>query len=93
MLAFSLDDLTILLGDPKVDFKPLGNAAQNAPKIFSTAYILRLAANPAWLDKASEAIRKHHLRKRKRYGSVVRQAESLQRNLQRNLQQTTLEGQ
>lgn len=93
LLAFTDDDITILMGDPKLDLKPLGNPAQNAPKFFATAHILKLANNPTWLNRASDAIRKHHLKKRERTGGAGRQQNHLQRNLQRNLQQPTLDGQ
>lgn len=68
LLGFSDDDITILMADTKLDLKPLGNPAKNAPKYFATAHILKLANNPEWLDKASNAIRRHHLQKRKRTG-------------------------
>jgi hypothetical protein len=92
VLGFTDDDITILMADPKLDLKPLGNPAPNAPKYFAAAHILKLANNPEWLDKASNAIRRHHLQKRKRIGAGQQQ-NHLQRNLQRNLQQPTVDGQ
>ena len=66
ILGFNEDDITILMADSKLDLKPLGNPAQNAPKYFATARVLRLGNDPTWLDRASSAIRRHHLQKRKR---------------------------
>jgi hypothetical protein len=87
ILGFTEDDITILMRDPKLNLKPLGNSAQNAPKFFASAYILKLATNPDWLDKASNAIRRHHLQRRKLFNGVGQRQSNLQRKLHRNLQQ------
>jgi len=93
LLGFTDDDITILMADPKLGLKPLGSPAQNAPKFFATVTILRLANDPEWLDKASNAIRRYHLTKRKRTSGTGNHQNQLQRNIQRNLQQPTLDGQ
>ena len=92
-LGFTEDDITILMADPKLNLQPLGNPAPNAHKYFAAAHILRLANNPEWLDKASNAIRRHHLKKRDRTNGTSQRRNHLQQNFQRNVQQTTLEGQ
>jgi hypothetical protein len=66
LLGFTHDDITILMAEPKLELKPLGSPAPNAPKYFATVQILNLANKPDWLDRASNAIRRHHLQKRKR---------------------------
>ena len=39
--------------------KPLGNPPPNAPKYFSTKYLLRLADDERWLERASDALVEH----------------------------------
>lgn len=39
--------------------KPLGNPKRNAPKYFARDYILALASNSRWLDRASEVLPSH----------------------------------
>lgn len=64
LLGFTDDDFTILMGDQRLKLKPLGNPARNAPKMFAATRLLELAANPDWLDQASNAVRRHHQKKR-----------------------------
>lgn len=70
VLGFTLDDLTILMGDTRLNFTPLGKPAPNAPKFFAAAKVLRWAGDADWLDKATNTIRKHHLDKRQRYSPL-----------------------
>jgi hypothetical protein len=94
LLGFNADDMTILMGEPRLELKPLGNPAPNAPKYFSTVQLIRFASNPDWLDKASNAIRRHHLAKRKasnRPSGGIMSGNDPGKNLQRKLQQTTAE--
>ena len=39
--------------------KTLGNPPPNAPKYFSTKYLLRLAEDERWLERASDALVEH----------------------------------
>jgi hypothetical protein len=43
--------------------RPLGSPAPNSPKYFGTTQVLQLAQDPAWLSKATNAIRDFWRRK------------------------------
>jgi hypothetical protein len=91
LLGFTFDDMAILMGDPKLDLKPLGSPVQNAPKFFATAQVLKLASDVEWLHRASNAIRRHHLKKREHRSGTGQRRNNLQRDFQQNFQQTTLD--
>lgn len=46
--------------------EPLGKPAPNAPKYFSAIEIMSLAADRAWLDKATRIVSQYWLKKRQR---------------------------
>jgi hypothetical protein len=64
LLGFAEHDVPILVSERLL--KPLGNPAQNAPKYFSAVEILRLVTDRTWLDKATQRLSQHWLRKRER---------------------------
>lgn len=66
LLGFTAPDLTIIMSDSGVGLKPLGSPALNAPKYFAAVDVLNLAGDPKRLGRATETVRKHHLRKRSR---------------------------
>ena len=66
LLGFTTSDLTIIMSDSGVALKPLGSPAPNAPKYFAAFDVLNLAGDPKRLGRATEAVRKHHLRRRSR---------------------------
>ena len=68
LLGFTAPDMTIIMSDSGVGLKPLGSPALNAPKFFAAVDVLNLAGDPKRLGRATEAVRKHHLRKRSRRG-------------------------
>src|SRR4051812_40508185 len=62
LLGFAEHDVPILVSEGLL--KPLGNPAQNAPKYFSGVEILGLASDHAWLNKATQKLSQHWLKKR-----------------------------
>ena len=64
LLGFSADDLTVLMAAGHL--QPLGKPAPNAPKYFHAIEIMSLAADRAWLDKATKIISQYWLKKRQR---------------------------
>jgi len=52
LLGFSQRELQILMG--KKMLKPSGKPRVNSTKHFSTAYIMRLASDEKWINKATE---------------------------------------
>ena len=57
LLGLSLADIPILMGAGLL--KPLGKPAANAPRYFARNGIEELAADGAWLDKASAALARY----------------------------------
>lgn len=66
LLGMTDEELTIVINAPKSRLNPLGNPAQNAPKLFATREVLEFSQDQEWLDAATETIRKARLRKRER---------------------------
>jgi hypothetical protein len=64
LLGFSGDDLTVLMAAGHLE--PLGKPAPNAPKYFHAIEIMSLAADRAWLDKATKIVSQYWLKKRQR---------------------------
>ena len=57
LLGFSVSDISVLLQAGLL--KPLGDPAQNSTKMFALASVIRLAADPNWLSKATEVVGTH----------------------------------
>ena len=64
LLSFAENDIAILMAAGKLT--PLGDPAPNAPKWFCAVEVIRLAADPEWLHKATKEVSKHWRHKRKR---------------------------
>jgi hypothetical protein len=66
LLGFADHDIQILMGAGKLT--PLGDPAPNAPKWFAAIDVIRLAADPDWLSKATREVSKYWRHKRERRG-------------------------
>lgn len=64
---FAEHDIPILVAEGKL--RPLGSPAPNAPKYFSSFEIFQLAADRAWLDKATRTIADYWKKRRERTGN------------------------
>ncbi|MGD0744381.1 MAG: hypothetical protein ABSA45_04415 [Verrucomicrobiota bacterium] len=64
LLGFTGHDIQVLMAVGKLT--PLGDPAPNAPKWFSAAEVIRLAADKEWLHKATRELSKHWRHKRER---------------------------
>lgn len=53
LLGFSESDIPVFVSMKLL--KPLGKPTQQAPKLFATVVIERLAQDPDWLEKAAQA--------------------------------------
>lgn len=69
LLGFQAFDIPILIRARLL--KPLGNPAPNAPRYFARVEIERLAADPAWLDRATKACTQHWKNKNSRRTAKV----------------------
>ena len=67
LLGFAEHDVQILMASGKLT--PLGDPAANAPKWFATVELIRLAADPDWLHKATRDVAKYWRQKRERRGN------------------------
>jgi hypothetical protein len=57
LLGFAEHDIQILMAVGKLT--PLGDPAPNAPKWFAAVEMIRLAADQAWLHKATKELHSH----------------------------------
>jgi hypothetical protein len=57
LLGFQEHDIPVLVLNGLL--KPLGSPGQNNHKFFSTIQLLRLAADPGWLDRATKTVSKN----------------------------------
>ena len=64
VLGFGTHDLPVLVGAGLLT--PLGSPAPNAPKFFARVTIAGLAADVAWLNKATKAVGRYWQAKRAR---------------------------
>jgi len=64
LLGFAESDIQVLMAVHKLT--PLGDPAPNAPKWFATVEMIRLAADPDWLHKATKDVTKYWRQKRER---------------------------
>jgi len=64
LLGFAEHDIQILMAVGKLT--PLGDPAPNAPKWFAAIEMIRLAADPDWLHKATKELAKYWRNKRAR---------------------------
>jgi hypothetical protein len=62
LLGFAEHDIQILMAAGKLI--PLGDPAPNAPKWFAAVEMIRLAADQAWLHKATKELSKYWRHKR-----------------------------
>jgi hypothetical protein len=62
LLGFAEHDIQILMAAGKLT--PLGDPAPNAPKWFAAVEMIRLAADQAWLHKATKELSKYWRHKR-----------------------------
>ncbi len=69
LLGFAEHDIQILMSVGKLT--PLGDPAPNVPKRFAAIEIIRLAADPDWLHKATKEISKYWRNKRERRQTTV----------------------
>lgn len=56
--------------------KPLGNPAQNAPKLFASREVVEFSQDPERLEAVTETIRKARLRKRERVAGNAKSSKS-----------------
>jgi hypothetical protein len=64
LLGFAEHDIQILMASGKLN--PLGDPAPNAPKWFAAMEVIRLAADNAWLHKATKEVSKYWRQRRER---------------------------
>jgi hypothetical protein len=61
LLGFKRHDVPVLVRSRLL--RPLGNPSRNAVKYFATAHLLKLADDPAWLDRATKEIARNWQRR------------------------------
>jgi hypothetical protein len=70
VLGCQLHDMPILISTRLL--KPLGNPPQNAVKFFSTAEVLEMARDRAWLAKMTQTVGQHWHKRNLRQKSHLR---------------------
>ena len=76
LLGFAEHDIQILMAAGKLT--PLGDPAPNAPKWFAAVEMIRLAADQAWLHKATKELSKYWRHKRESHQSPLPTSGSLE---------------